>query len=798
MKTRRSLLGCFAAAAAVAAGIAVSLRARAAPESERPFSIIHSHQSLESAPRSPLVSDGAGNLYGTTAAGGPVDGGALFTVRTDGSGLRVLHTFSGGTDDGSVPEAGLLLDGGTLYGATAHGGAAGLGTLFAIATDATGFRILHSFSGGADDGSRPYASLIADASGHLYGTTMYGGGSDFGTIFRVGMDGAGYEVLHAFRGGVGDGRFPLWPMTLGADGTLFGTTDAGGQQGVYVQCVPNVHPCGWLDGTGVVFRIGADGAGFRVLRAFPSEGPPSGSLVLDRTGHLHGTLVALGGSGGIFAMGQDGSGLEVLHLFAAPYGSFPHGSLTLDGSDTLYGTTTSGGESSGATLFRVRTDGKDFRVLHEFDDASRGFSPNGSLVLDSSGVLFGTAEFGGATSAGTVFAVNSDGTGFETLLDFPGWTVDGTRPWASLIEDAAGNLYGTTLFGGASGSGTIFTVQPDGSGFRLLHTFTGDDGYEPMASLVLGASGYLYGTAESGGPSGGGVAFRLRTDGTSFEVLHAFSFSPVSGAAPFSSLTLDGSGNVYGTTAGGGPSGYGAVFRMRTDGTAFELLHVFPGPEAGQGSAPQASLVLDALGRNLYGTTFEGSAFVLGDGGTVFTLRTDGTGFRLLHSFREGADDGLDPWASLILDSSGYLYGTTGRGGTAGKGTVFRVRTGGADFQVLHSFGFDPNDGATPVSPLALDGSGSLYGTTSEGGAWHAGTVFTVRTDGSGYQLLHAFTGVGGDGSNPRAGLLLDRTGHAIGTTENGGSAGYGSEFMLLVGKKPVTSFGPAVPVRKR
>ncbi len=798
MKFRRSHLGCFAAAVAVLSGIAVTLRARAAPESQRPFWVIHSHQSAEGAPRAPLVSDGAGNLYGTTTVGGPVDGGAVFTVRTDGSGLRVLHTFTGGADDGSGPEAGLLLDGGALYGATIYGGVAGRGTLFRIDPDGSGFRILHSFSGGVDDGSQPYASLIADRSGHLYGTTIFGGASDFGTIFRVGMDGAGYEVLHAFRGGVGDGRFPFWPLTLGADGTLFGTTSAGGQQGVFVECTPNTHPCGLLDGTGIVFRIGTDGAGFQVLRAFPSEGPPSGSLVLDRAGRLYGTLVALAGSGGIFAVSQDGSGFEVVHLFGEPYGSLPVGSLTFDGSDTFYGTTTSGGASSGATLFSVRTDGKDFRVLHEFDDAGGGFSPNGSLVLGSSGTLFGTTELGGATSAGTVFAVNSDGTGFETLLDFPGWTVDGTHPWASLIEDAAENLYGTTQFGGASGSGTIFTVQPDGSGFRLLHTFTGDDGYEPMASLVLGASGYLYGTAESGGPSGGGVAFRLRTDGTSFEVLHAFSFSPVSGAAPFSSLTLDGSGNVYGTTAWGGPSGFGTVFRMRTDGTGFELLHAFPGPEANQGAVPQAALTLDALERNLYGTTFEGSAFVLGDGGTVFKLRTDGTGFQLLHSFSDNADDGLDPWAPLVLDSSGTLYGTTGRGGTATTGTVFSVRTDGAQFRVLHSFGVDPNDGSTPVSPLVLDGSGSLYGTTSEGGAWHAGMVFTVRTDGSGYQLLHAFTGLGGDGSNPRAGLLLDRTGHAIGTTENGGSAGYGSEFMLLVGQKPVTSFGPAVPVRKR
>ena len=666
---------------------------------------------------------------------------------------------------------------------------------------------MHSFAGGANDGWNPYASLTLDGAGNLYGTTITGGSSNGGTVFKLGTDGTGFHVLHSFAGGAGDGRNPRASLLLDESGNLYGTTNYGGQPGVY-NAFGDI-----FDGAGTIFSIKTDGSGFRLLHAFtvdvtgvvpPSDGEfPSGSLTSDGSGNLYGMTMGGGSAGGgtVFRIGTDGWSFQILHSFAGGPndGWHPVASLVLDRSGNLYGMTAGGGTGSQATIFKVKTDATGYQVLRTFVDTLDGSAPPGSLILDGSETLYGTMLDGGSSYSGTVFSVNADGSRFQVLHAFAGFSSDGGRPWASLIPDESGYLYGTTTFGGFSYEGTVFRIRSDGSDFQLLHAFVGGatDGGGPEAPLILDRTGNLYGTTSGGGPSNRGTVFKMRTDGTGFQLLHNFLGGASDGLNPHSGLILDGADNLYGTTTEGGPSELGTVFRMKTDGTGFQLLHTFTVNSASDGGAPPiASLVMDGLG-NLYGTTLYGGS---GLKGTVFKLRTDGTGFQVLHSFTDRADDGSQPWASLIVDGSGNLYGTTVSGGSSLMGgTVFKMKTDGTGFQLLHSFVGDESDGGTPYAPVILDDFGNLYGTTYYGGPSDAGAVFTMRTDGTAYRILHMFGSEARDGRNSFASLFLDGSGSLIGTTSLGGAADFGTVFALSIGRHHVVvTPGPFVPVRRR
>jgi uncharacterized repeat protein (TIGR03803 family) len=249
------------------------------------------------------------------------------------------------------------------------------------------------------------------------------------------------------------------------------------------------------------------------------------------------------------------------------------------------------------------------------------------------------------------------------LSVFPISNSDGASPYAGLI--LSGNtLYGTTFYGGTSGYGTVFAINTDGTGFTTLYSFTqGSDGCCPKAVLILSGN-TLYGTAELGGSSGNGTVFAVNTDGTGFTTLHSFASSD--GISPQARLILLGN-TLYGTTTGGGSSFDGTVFALDTDGTGFRKLHNFT--TGSDGADPSAGLIASTSGNTLYGT-----AVSLGGGGsagTVFAVNTNGTGFTTLHSFT-GSSDGANPGADLIL-SGNTLYGTASEGTTNGNGTVFSL-----------------------------------------------------------------------------------------------------------------------------
>lgn len=322
-------------------------------------------------------------------------------------------------------------------------------------------------------------------------------------------------------------------------------------------------------------------------------------------------------------------------------GIYPYGGLIFDGTGNLYGTTAEGGAHNGGTVFELTPKaggGWTEKVLHAFNynNGSDGTNPYVSLIFDAVGNLYGTTYNGGSYNHGTVFELTPKAGGgwTETVLyNFNPNGIDGTNPYASLIFDGTGNLYSTTNYGGSQNSGTVFELTPQAGGGwteSVLHSFKNNsrDGNAPFASLILDSVGNLYGTTSSGGAHGDGTVFELTPSaggGWTEKVLHNFNLNGRDGASPFSGLIFDAAGNLYGTTLQGGDHTYcgggcGTVFELTPKaggGWTEKLLHKFNFFTGKSGEYPNAGLVFDAAG-NLYGTTLNGG--VPENAGTVFEI----------------------------------------------------------------------------------------------------------------------------------------------------------------------------------
>lgn len=337
--------------------------------------------------------------------------------------------------------------------------------------------------------------------------------------------------------------------------------------------------------------------------------------------------------------------------------------------------------------------------------------------------------------------------------------VDGSNPYG-LTRDAAGNIIGVT--GAQSPAhGSVFKLNLATRVLTTLHTFTGTpDGDNPVDPVVLDSAGDIYGTTRGGGANGLGAIFKIDSTGVE-TILH--SFNGTDGQIP-NGLIRDTVGNMYGTTVSGGIGGSGVVFRVNKSGVE-QTLYKFTGPD---GAQPYAGVTRDPAG-NLYGTTDTGGDF---SKGTIFKLAADGTE-TVLHSFAGGAN-GNRPFAGVVLDSAGNLYGSTFAGGTGRLGTVFKLDTSGV-FTVLINF-----SGANGEEPgeLVMDAAGNIYGTTFKGGGpFDSGVVFKLDPSGT-ETVLHSFAGTP-DGSYPAARLLLSRDGTVTGSTTQGGSYGGGTLFRI-------------------
>ena len=371
------------------------------------------------------------------------------------------------------------------------------------------------------------------------------------------------------------------------------------------------------------------------------------------------------------------------------------------------------------------------------------------------------------------------------LYNFAGSPNAGATPLAGLIQDPNGTFYGTTNAGGSRGLGTVFQMAPDGSTHMILHNFGGgsSDGANPDAALFQGSNGTLYGTTQAGGPSNVGTVFSMDPDGSGFTVLHSFSGGSSGGAIPHGGVIQGLDGKLYGTTSAGGSADLGTISRMASDGSGFTILHEFTaGAEDG---ADANGGLIQGPGGTLYGMTVAGGT---GNSGTIFSIAPDGTAFTLIHVFSSGTSDGGYPFGALIRGGDGTLYGTTRAGGSTDLGTVFRIAPDGSGFTILHNFTGNPTDGAHPFAGLIQGSDDKLYGTTVNGGTNRVvGTIFQLAHDGSTYSVQHVFDVDPSDGALPFASVLQARDGTLYVTTSQGGANSNGAVYRLTIGRGPAS-----------
>jgi len=381
-------------------------------------------------------------------------------------------------------------------------------------------------------------------------------------------------------------------------------------------------------------------------------------------------------------------------------------------------------------------------VLHNFGVGSDGQAPYGRVISDAAGNLYGTTAFGGTSGLGIVFELTNLGApaGWtETVLyNFAGGS-DGSRPYGGLIFDSAGNLYGTTYYGGTSSDGTVYQLTPPGARGgawteTVLYSFAGYDGMGPQGDLIFDQAGNLYGTTSGGGSrQSDGFVFQLTpptVQGGAWTEHVLWNFYSIEGTSPRAALTFGKNGWLYGTLANGGRprARAGAVFRLKpppAKGTQWSerTLYTFSGGADGYG--PLCSLVL--FKGSLYGTTVKGGA---SNSGVIFQLTPPASHHgpwveTVLHSFTCGSD-GCLPWAGLTMDKNGVFYGTTQYGGLPSNGgTVFRLKQESGTWTESVLFSFKSSSNQLPAADLLLGDRGTLYGTTI-GSGMNAGMVFKL------------------------------------------------------------------------
>ena len=613
-------------------------------------------------PYAGLVRASDGNFYGTTE-----NGGAIFQITPSGSfsnvstffgeiGTSLNYTLTQTSDGALLGAAGIKasFDSSVLgsYGAPSNSPDGCI--LFQVSTNGGIVTPLMQLSG--LQGSQPIGGFVQAGDGRFYGTTSSGGLHGMGTVFRfsrtAGMTlsnppsglpgGIIFTKLYDFDGP--SGAFPYGPLSLGADGRIYGTTFAGG-----------------ANGKGVIFALSTSGA-YSLLSSFSGTNgaQPQGTLLLAADGYLYGTTRSGGtyGLGCVFRTDINGA--------ITPLVSFPPAFISpkflgnlVRGADGNFYTVVSNTGASSLTLLQVSPSGS-FSNFASLANTSHPLVPSESLGQSAEGVFYGTTYSGGVFGAGTVFKVMSDGNA-ATLFDFD--FTNGNHPWSAPIQASNSLLYGGTAEGG-DGYGTLYCLTTNGS-LVFSTNFEGADGQGPMAPLMEGPDGALYGTTYSGGASNYGSVFRLTPDGTSTSLV---SFNFTNGAYPLGGLVQGPDGFLYGSTWGGGiiaplyPSGMGTIFKMSTNGDLTTLAF----GDLTNGAAPQGTLIFGPDG-NLYGTTYRAGR---SNQGSVFRVSTSG-GIEAVYSF--SGTDGAHLNAGLVLGSDGALYGSTSAGGPGGNGSLFRL-----------------------------------------------------------------------------------------------------------------------------
>ena len=526
---------------------------------------------------------------------------------------------------------------------------------------------------------------------------------------------------------------------------------------------------GGPNNSGLLYSLSSEGSGFSTLKQFDIRTTPipQAGFIKGVDGKMYGNLFFGGvyNSGRIIRLEADGTGFTVLHNYQIATGTNPYGNLIQATNGDLYGMTRSGGSHSGGTIFRIKTDGTGFTVLYHFTAAS-GNAPMGGLVQAGNGKLYGMTQNAGFFSSGTIFSINADGSGYEVIFNFNNNepVMSGLFPRGDLIDGADGFLYGTLMQGGSAGQGTLFKIKTDGSAFSKIIEFDGANyGSSPASTLIRGSDGKLYGMTQAGGTSNMGTIYSVNTNGTNYTRLLDFDRT-LKGAYPGGKLTEGIDGLLYGTTYFGGVNNLGIVFKIARNGANFQKITDLDS----KASNPVFGPLLESTAGNFFGMTSQGGA---NNGGVIFSVTSAGV-FKVVKDFPQ---EEYSP-KSLVSDPGGEFYYGIASGGISGNGSIFRMSANGSSYQRILDI---PTDFS--VSKLFYISTGHLWLMASQNGV---GFIFRIKPDGSEFQRIVEFDNAVQKGTSP---LWLEETSNgAVFGNALGGSNGSGLFYKI---KNDATGF---------
>jgi len=700
-------------------------------------------------PYTKMVQAADGTFYGTTQNGGIYSTGTIFKITPAGE-FQTLHSFAN-NPDGAIPYGSLLIGpDGNIYGTTIAGGAFGTGTVFKMTPDGTE-TVLYNFGSVANDGANPYAGLTyVAADGNLYGDTYSGGATGYGTIFKVSLAGA-EQVIKSFSSSVGHPESTLCYNP--SDGLLYGTADS------------------TSGGNGGIFKGSTAGALTLVKNLNGATGyyPQNNGIVLAADGNLYGTLTYGGTNGGYGTIYRIVSGVfTTIHSFDSTEAYYPNSTLLVASDGALYGTSQNFGPAGSGNIFKVTTGASPVVTqLYSFTGSGDGSYP-GPLMQAANGLLYGATLSGGALNYGSIYNITTTGS-FFTVKDLNTGFHDGTQPRGRLLLGQDGNWYGTTFAGGLYSQGTIFEITAAGE-YKILYNFgqIASVGVNPFGGLIQAPDGTFYGTATSGGSIGYGTVYKFTVSGSPqvATMSPVYAFDDTHGNYPKCTLLLASDGNLYGTTANGGPTEQGVIFKLTTAGV-ITVLRNFGGSN---GAYPTSALIQGSDGA-LYGTTPNGG---LGYG-VLFKITTAGGG---VWTKAVTATRAYYPQDALVFGSDGNLYGAANSGCLNGFGGIYQVTPTGT---VTTVYSFDGTTIAYPQAPLLLGPDNKLYGSDISGALF--------RFDGA--NLDYFGTVNSALGTSIYASLAYGPDGNFYGAANQGGANNSGTVFQLDVDIPTITGFSP-------
>lgn len=688
-------------------------------------------------------SQGQPEIWGVTSEGGDFGIGAIYKTAADGSGLTVMKSLRAVVGRSPMDLQLLQVSDGKLYGVTYQGGQNLEGVLFSY-DPATAEYKDHVHFAGLAKGKYPTGGLTAGTNGKLYGMTFSGGTSDYGVVYEFDPVNGAFAKVADFSAGTG--QTPSGRLVLFTDGKFYGVTSEGG-----------------TSNNGTLFAFDPSDNTLTKKKDFDvNKGTrPFGGLILSANGMLLG-LASEGGSsnkGTLFEYDPVLNSLtKRVDFQGTTNGDTPLSHLVQASNGLVYGMTLLGGANNMGSLFEYNTTTFVLTKKADFDGTTKGQLPYGGLMQASNGKLYGMTEQG-LLGYGGLFEYNIGTAMLTNLITYDGsFTGKGSSPRSTPVQALNGKLYGCTRSGGLAGDGVLFEMDPTSLAYSVKVSFNKpESGNWPLAPVVQGLNGRIYGTTYLGGTSNGGVLFEHNLTTGDFATKVNFTF--LSGHSVTGQLFPSDNGKLYGLARFGGVSNGGTLFEYNPATNAITAKFSFHEANTGR---PIGSLVLGPNGK-LYGVTDSGG---LNNKGILFEYAIESNTLIKIVDF-DGPVLGESPSGSLLA-AGALLFGLTNAGGASNYGTVFQFDPSSGT--ATKKADFNGSNGANPVGALVIVPGDKLVGVSRRGGTANWGTLFEFDLNTSTLTRRHSFSGILSDGLDIQAGLMISSNGKAYGTTEQGGT----------------------------